>query len=71
MMDLAMATLALTLQALDLDINKHSMMELTTAVRDTTIVDRALAALEKGCVARHKAQGVETMEEPGFDIQQG
>ncbi|KDE02802.1 hypothetical protein MVLG_06661 [Microbotryum lychnidis-dioicae p1A1 Lamole] len=48
MVEVAECMVALSLQSPDFDPSQHPLMGLTCAVRDTSIVDRALAALKKG-----------------------
>ncbi|SCZ92106.1 BZ3500_MvSof-1268-A1-R1_Chr5-3g08341 [Microbotryum saponariae] len=67
--DFVRMLVALSLQAPRLDLTKHPMMALTSAVQDTTVVDRTVAALEKGILARCMADGVKLEDKPGEDVQ--
>ncbi|SCV72867.1 BQ2448_4404 [Microbotryum intermedium] len=48
-LELAQCMVALALQAPDFDPSLHALMGLTCAVRDPSVVERDLKALEKGC----------------------
>ncbi|KDE02801.1 hypothetical protein MVLG_06660 [Microbotryum lychnidis-dioicae p1A1 Lamole] len=68
--DFVRVLVALSLQAPRLDLTKHPMMALTSAVQDTTVVDRAVAAVEKGLLAGCMADGVKLEDlKHGEDLQ--
>ncbi|SCZ92105.1 BZ3500_MvSof-1268-A1-R1_Chr5-3g08340 [Microbotryum saponariae] len=56
MVEVAECMVALSLQSPEFDPSQHPLMGLTCAVRDTSIVDRALEALKKGVLEQRRSK---------------